>query len=62
MPEQKKPGHDIAIRLPADKKHLREKIWEVARKNNMTLTQLMVIVIESFLVSYKANGIIVKLK
>ena len=64
MNERKnKPGHDIAIRLPADKKHLKTALWKVAVKNNMTFTQLMVIVIENFFDDYKAkNGITVKLK
>lgn len=64
MKEQKtKPGHDIAIRLPKDAKHFKEMLWAVARKNNITFTQLMVIVVQNFFDAYeKKKGVTIKLK
>lgn len=43
--------NDIAIRLPASKKHLKSKLIAIAKKNSMTMTQIVVIAIEHFLSS-----------
>lgn len=43
--------NDIAIRLPASKKHLKNKLIAIAKKNSMTMTQIVVIAIEHFLSS-----------
>jgi hypothetical protein len=43
--------NDIAIRLPASKKHLKSKLIAIAKKNGLTLTQVVTIALEHFLSS-----------
>jgi hypothetical protein len=44
-----KMNPDIVLRLPADKKHLKAKIKRIAKKNRMTLTEMMIRMMEWFL-------------
>lgn len=58
--ENQRPN-DIAVRLPASKKHLKNDLLKIAKRNDMTMTQLMVVVIESFL-ALPEKTITIKLK
>lgn len=40
---------DIYIRLPQAKKKIKEDLKEVAKRNGMTLTQLVIQILEQFL-------------
>lgn len=53
--------HDIAIRFPKEKKHLKKKLLAIAKRNSMTMTQVVIIVIESFL-ALPEKTITIKLK
>lgn len=41
--------HDIAIRLPDDKKPLKKRLVKIAKKNRLTLTDMMIYMMEWFL-------------
>ena len=49
---QRKPPHDIIIRLGKDKP-LKKQLQRIAEKNRISLNRLMVIMIEYFLEKYK---------
>lgn len=59
MPIQR--ANDISIRLPEGKKHLKDSLLKIAENNSMTFTQLMIVVIESFL-ALPEKKITIKLK
>jgi len=46
---REKMNPDIVLRLPEDKKHLKTKVKKIAKKNRMTLTEMMVRIMEWFL-------------
>jgi hypothetical protein len=50
MPAPQKP-FDISVRLPGNKKYLKDKLVRIAAGNCMSLTHLVVIIIEQFLAS-----------
>lgn len=54
--------HDISIRLPANKKHLKEELLKISAENNISYTQLMVYVIEWFLDARKKKKFTIALK
>jgi len=49
---QRKPPHDIVIRLGKDQQ-LKKELQKIADKNRMSVNRLMVIMIEYFLEKYK---------
>lgn len=59
---KERPAHDISIRLPKGKKHLKRELMKVAAKNEMTLTVLMISVIEWFLEERKDREFAIKLR
>ena len=53
---------DISLRLPEDKKYLKKELVKISKKNNLTLTNLMIYVIEWFLEERKDKEFTIKLK
>ena len=53
---------DIGLRLPEDKKYLKKELVKISKKNNLTLTNLMIYVIEWFLEERKEKEFAIKLK
>ena len=41
-------SYDISLRLPEDKKYLKKELVKIAKRNNLTVTNLMIYVIERF--------------
>lgn len=60
MPAPQKP-FDISVRLPGNKKHLKRKLVRIAALNSISLTNLMIIIIERFLASPEKK-ILIKIK
>lgn len=48
MPAPQKP-FDISIRLPANKKYLKEKLVRIAERNSISLTDLVVLILNDFI-------------
>jgi len=53
---------DISLRLPEDKKYLKKELVKISKKNNLTLTNLMIYVMEWFLEERKDKEFTIKLK
>jgi hypothetical protein len=53
---------DISLRLPEDKKYLKKELVKVEKKNHLTLTNLMIYVIEWFLEERKDQEFTIKLR
>ncbi len=53
---------DISLRLPDNKKYLKKELVRIAKKNNLTLNNLMVYVIEWFLEQREKREFTIKLK
>ena len=53
---------DIGLRLPDNKKYLKKELVKIAKKNNLTLNNLTVYVIEWFLEERKEKEFAIKLK
>jgi len=49
---KQKPSHDLAVRL-GNKKALKDKLRKIAGKNNISLNQLLIFLIEWFISSYE---------
>ena len=52
-----KPPFDISIRLPLGKKHLKEKIVKMAADNGISMTTLVIYMIEWFLEERQKNRV-----
>jgi len=48
MPAPQKP-FDISIRLPGNKKYLKEKLVRIAARNSISLTDLVVLILNDFI-------------
>ena len=46
---REKMNLDIVIRLPDDKKHMKTRLKRLAKRNRMTLTEMMIRIMEWFL-------------
>jgi len=46
--------HDIVIRL-GEKKHIKDELEKIARKNRITLTKLVITILEDFLEQRKTG-------
>ena len=46
---REKMNPDIVIRLPDDKKHMKTKLKRIAKRNRMTMTEMMIRIMEWFL-------------
>ena len=46
---REKMNPDIVLRLPDDKKHLKAKVRRIAKRNRMTMTEMMIRIMEWFL-------------
>ena len=53
---------DISLRLPDNKKYLKKELVRIAKKNNLTLNNLMVYVLEWFLEEREKREFTIKLK
>ena len=53
---------DISLRLPDNKKYLKKELVRIAKKNNLTLNNLMVYLIEWFLEEREKRELTIKLK
>ena len=54
---------DLSIRLPTDKKHLKQKLLKIAESNHITMNQLVIYVIEWFLEEKKQKRqFVIKIK
>ena len=53
---------DISLRLPDNKKYLKKELVRIAKKNNLTLNDLMVYVLEWFLEEREKREFTIKLK
>jgi hypothetical protein len=49
---QRKPPHDLSIRL-GNKKALKAKLQKIAGKNDLSMNQLLIFLIESWLSNYE---------
>jgi len=47
--KQKTQIHDIVVRLPKNKKYLKQKLLEICSENTTSLNRLMIYVIEFYL-------------
>lgn len=54
--------HDIAIRLPEDKRHLKRELLKTCKKNHITMTQLITSMIEWFLEEKKEREFVIRIK
>lgn len=59
---KERPAHDISLRLPEERKFLKKELVKIAKKNNLTLNNLMIYVIEWFLEEKKQKTFSIKLK
>lgn len=41
--------HDIAVRLPKNKKHLKDELLKVCKESGFNMTQLVTFIVEDFL-------------
>jgi len=53
---------DISLRLPEDKKYLKKELVKIAKRNNLTVTNLMIYVIERFSEERNEKEFAIKLK
>ena len=53
---------DISLRLPDNKKYLKKELVRIAKKNNLTLNNLMIYVLEWFLEEREKMEFTIKLK
>ena len=61
MKEESRP-FDIAIRLPESKKYIKDKLKTIAKRNGLTMTTLLIFVIDWFLEEHKGKKIEIKLR
>lgn len=59
---KERPAHDISLRLPEERKFLKKELVKIAKKNNLTLNNLTIYVIEWFLEEKKQKTFSIKLK
>jgi len=59
---KQKPPNDIAIRLPENQKHFKVELNKLAKRNGMSLTALMLHVIEWFLEEHRSKPFSIRLK
>lgn len=53
---------DLSIRLPTDKKYMKQELVKIAERNHITLNQLVTYIVQWFLDERKARTFTIKLK
>ena len=53
---------DLSIRLPKDKKHLKQELVKIAERNHITLNQLVIYIVQWFLDEREDRTFTIKLK
>jgi hypothetical protein len=47
--------HDIAIRLPDERKYIKKGLRKIAKRNRMSLNQLVIVILDRWLEDQKAG-------